>query len=192
VVDHLDAALDALCSGRHRLAVLFVDNAGADVLLGMLPFARELLKGGAQVLLAANRGPTINDITAAELLPLLVAAAAADALLLQALQSGALRVVDSGNDLPVIDLRAVRCTLRCDACNAPCSAKQAGGDAVPCCAVLCCAVLCCAVLCCAVLCCAVLCCAGWQSVHHKCPRASSGVIRPQHCVNVVRHILGRA
>jgi type II pantothenate kinase len=34
---------------RHRKALLFVDNAGADVLLGMLPLARELLKRGTQV-----------------------------------------------------------------------------------------------------------------------------------------------
>ncbi len=31
-------------------AVLFVDNAGADVVLGMLPLARELLLKGAEVL----------------------------------------------------------------------------------------------------------------------------------------------
>jgi len=28
---------------------MFVDNAGADVVLGMLPLARELLRGGSQV-----------------------------------------------------------------------------------------------------------------------------------------------
>lgn len=30
-------------------AVIFVDNSGADVILGILPFARELLRHGAQV-----------------------------------------------------------------------------------------------------------------------------------------------
>jgi hypothetical protein len=29
--------------------MMFVDNAGADVVLGMLPFARELLRMGAEV-----------------------------------------------------------------------------------------------------------------------------------------------
>lgn len=30
-------------------AVIFVDNSGADIILGILPFARELLRHGAQV-----------------------------------------------------------------------------------------------------------------------------------------------
>lgn len=53
---------------------MFVDNAGADVVLGMLPFARELLRMGADVIIAANSQPAINDITAPELIRLLDAA----------------------------------------------------------------------------------------------------------------------
>ena len=33
----------------YKRVVMFVDNAGADVVLGMLPLARELLKMGAEV-----------------------------------------------------------------------------------------------------------------------------------------------
>lgn len=51
--------------------MLFVDNAGADVVLGMLPLARELLCNGAQVVMAANSIPAINDVTADELVALL-------------------------------------------------------------------------------------------------------------------------
>ena len=51
----------------YRRAMIFVDNAGADVVLGMLPLARELLKGGCDVVLAANTLPAINDITCSEL-----------------------------------------------------------------------------------------------------------------------------
>jgi type II pantothenate kinase len=58
--------------------------------------------------MAANNGPTINDITAAELAPLVAAAAQHDAVLGGAWGSGQLRVMNSGNDLPVIDLREVR------------------------------------------------------------------------------------
>lgn len=36
-------------------------------LAGMLPFARELLRAGTRVVIAANELPSINDITAAEL-----------------------------------------------------------------------------------------------------------------------------
>lgn len=34
---------------RHKRALLFVDNSGADVVLGMLPLARELLRRGTEV-----------------------------------------------------------------------------------------------------------------------------------------------
>lgn len=33
----------------HKRALLFVDNSGADVVLGMLPLARELLRCGTEV-----------------------------------------------------------------------------------------------------------------------------------------------
>lgn len=159
----MDAILSHFQTRTYSKAILFVDNAGADVLLGMVPFARELLKRGSkvrgrasgrhgvtlllvcghtpfsmtvwlllvwhcitataaaglslllpplpsllpQVVLAANAGPTINDITAAELQPLLASAAEGDALLRQGLGSGQLKVLSSGNDMPVIDLSQV-------------------------------------------------------------------------------------
>ena len=34
---------------RHKRALLFVDNSGADIVLGMLPLARELLRRGTEV-----------------------------------------------------------------------------------------------------------------------------------------------
>lgn len=211
-VDDLGALLARFASGpAHSKAVLFCDNAGADVLLGMLPLGRELLKRGtgaagcwhvraavqgmhdsppksldslvaaqqlpqclsspqlpcmhtllkmpplpmrlaalrcaacrrgvgswcpllprrshasplptaciwlctnraphvhghpAEVVLAANSFPSINDITAAELAPLLAAAAAADPSVLgPGVAEGRIRVVANGSDTPVIDLR---------------------------------------------------------------------------------------
>lgn len=100
-------AVSALASGRHRKAMLFVDNAGADVVLGMLPLARELLRSGAEVLLCCNSLPSVNDITAPEMEQLLPRVADADAVLASAISSDRLRVVADGNDLPVIDLRRV-------------------------------------------------------------------------------------
>ncbi len=50
-----------------RRVMVFVDNAGADIVLGMLPFVRELLRLGCEVVMVANTLPAINDITAAEL-----------------------------------------------------------------------------------------------------------------------------
>ena len=40
---------------------------GADIVLGMLPLAREMLKMGSEVVLCANSLPAINDITVQEL-----------------------------------------------------------------------------------------------------------------------------
>ena len=76
-------------------------------LQGMLPLARELLKRGTEVVLAANTLPSINDITAAELKPLVAAAADMDHVIRRAAAEQTLRVVESGNDMPVIDLRRV-------------------------------------------------------------------------------------
>ena len=38
----------------YQRVIMFVDNAGADAVLGMLPFARELLRGGAEARWAAG------------------------------------------------------------------------------------------------------------------------------------------
>ena len=54
-------------SRRYRRAIMFVDNSGADIVLGMIPLARELLQRGTEVVLAANSLPALNDITASEL-----------------------------------------------------------------------------------------------------------------------------
>lgn len=100
-----------------KKCVLFVDNAGADVVLGMLPLTRELLRGGAEVVLAANETPSINDVTARELTALLPRVADVEVngtesrVFLEALDSNTLTVVSSGSDLPVIDLTHVSSEL---------------------------------------------------------------------------------
>jgi hypothetical protein len=91
--DDLDALVARLAAGPpHARAVLFLDNAGADALLGMLPLARELARRGAVVILAANSAPAINDITAAELDALLPAIAAADDVLCKAISERRIQV----------------------------------------------------------------------------------------------------
>ena len=71
-----------------RRVIAFVDNAGADIVLGMLPLARELLRMGSEVVLAANTQPAINDITAAELRTVVAAAARDDPILRAAWEAG--------------------------------------------------------------------------------------------------------
>ncbi len=98
-------------SGGFSKAVIFVDNAGSDTILGILPFARELLKNGVKVVLAANEKPSINDITAEELASLFTRAdnrpRIRDPELCSAAESGRLCIVSTGNDLPIIDLSQV-------------------------------------------------------------------------------------
>lgn len=73
----------------------------------MLPLARELIKAGTEVILAANSLASINDVTAAELRAILQEAAATDQTLDMAVAEEGISVVESGNDLPVIDLLKV-------------------------------------------------------------------------------------
>ncbi|KAL5723803.1 pantothenate kinase [Ranunculus cassubicifolius] len=116
----------------HKRALLFVDNSGADIVLGMLPLARELLRRGTEVVLVANSLPALNDVTAIEL-PEIVAEAAkhcdilrkaaeAGGLLMDAMinvqdrskdnsSSVPLMVVENGCGSPCIDLRQVSSEL---------------------------------------------------------------------------------
>ncbi len=70
------------------------------------------------MVLACNTLPSINDITAGELAPLLPLVAQFDSLVSTALQSGRLRVVASGNDIGVIDLREVSAEVAAEAGDA--------------------------------------------------------------------------
>ncbi len=110
-VDHMDALVKKLQRSSYKKALLFVDNSGADVILGMLPFARELVRHGTEVVIAANELPSINDITFAELDGLLPQIAAIDDVLCKAISSQKLVVISSGNALPVIDLLQVSSEL---------------------------------------------------------------------------------
>ncbi|CAN0926990.1 Damage-control phosphatase At2g17340 [Linum grandiflorum] len=87
-------------------AIIFVDNSGADIILGILPFARELLRRGTQVVLAANDLPSINDITYHELIEIIPKLKDENGKL-EGVDASNLLIANSGNDLPVIDLASV-------------------------------------------------------------------------------------
>ncbi|MEM8738312.1 MAG: ARMT1-like domain-containing protein [Planctomycetota bacterium] len=105
--DALDAWLARLDGPAHRAAAVFVDNAGPDVTLGMLPLARELLKRGTDVILTANTTPSLNDVTHDELTELVDAVAEFDAVIGRARSAGRLRLIASGNHAPLIDLSRI-------------------------------------------------------------------------------------
>ena len=106
-VDELDGWLARLQGPAHRHAVLFVDNAGPDVLLGMLPLGRFLLQRGTRVTLAANTTPSLNDVTHDELVEQVAEVAVWDPTVGDALADGRLRCVASGCGTPLIDLSRV-------------------------------------------------------------------------------------
>lgn len=88
----------------YQHVLFFVDNAGSDIALGCLPLVREMLGDQTRVTLAANSAPALNDITAAELEPLLASCADRDSRLATALSQGRLRVLASGCRAPLLDL----------------------------------------------------------------------------------------
>jgi type II pantothenate kinase len=111
--DDADVLIARLTEGpQWRRALFFVDNAGADIALGVIPWAREMARTGIHVTLAANREPALNDITVSELRVLLDRLGQIDPCLSALRQAGALDTVDSGGDTPLIDLSRVS-----DACN---------------------------------------------------------------------------
>lgn len=108
-IDNVETLCSHMKRGRYKKVMMFVDNAGSDVILGQLPFARQLLISSVaeEVVIAANSLPSINDITFEELDSLLSKVCKADDKMSDFISKRKLRVIPSGNDLPVIDLRNV-------------------------------------------------------------------------------------
>ncbi|MEO0588590.1 MAG: ARMT1-like domain-containing protein [Planctomycetota bacterium] len=104
LVDDADAWMEAMGRGW-GCPLVFVDNAGPDVVLGMLPLVRELLRRCGAVIVTANTFPSLNDVTIDELSALVARVGAVDAEIAEARRAGRLVLVGSGNGAPLIDLR---------------------------------------------------------------------------------------
>lgn len=63
LIDQYDAFESRALGRGWKKVVYFIDNAGSDFLLGALPMMRWLAGRGAEVILAANERPTLNDMT---------------------------------------------------------------------------------------------------------------------------------
>ncbi len=108
LVDQLDAFSRRLLQGpAYRKALLFVDNAGSDFILGMMPLARFLARRGTQVCILANESASLNDMTIAETRELLPRLAQLDSTLKYLLDSGKITAESSGGGTPLIDLRYI-------------------------------------------------------------------------------------
>lgn len=105
--DALDAWSARLKAKPYQAAVLFVDNAGPDVVLGMIPLARYLLQQGTTVVLSANTEPSLNDVTHDELTVLIERITQFDSVIKDACETDQLRLVESGNWAPLMDLTKI-------------------------------------------------------------------------------------
>ncbi len=119
-VDGVDALTAALSPGGrgYGQAMFFVDNAGPDIVLGAVPLARELARRGIRVVMAANDSPSLNDVTAGELVELLGRMRRVDSVLDGLVRDDRLVVVPSGCHSPLIDLS--QCSAACCAAAADC------------------------------------------------------------------------
>ncbi|XP_041357828.1 4'-phosphopantetheine phosphatase-like [Gigantopelta aegis] len=91
----------------HKCAVIFCDNSGFDIILGIFPFARELLSRGTKVILCANSKPTLNDVTYSELMMVARHIAAIQSDIYHAMAQNKLVVMASGQGSPCLDLRLI-------------------------------------------------------------------------------------
>ena len=112
-VDHFDQWSQYYLSGEIKRVMMFVDNAGADFILGCLPMARQLAKGGATVYIVANDHPAINDMTVNECQTVLEALTRDDEMLSFLLQTNRIQVIGDGGHLPQVKLDDIS-----ETCNA--------------------------------------------------------------------------
>ncbi|UCD73921.1 MAG: DUF89 family protein [Phycisphaerales bacterium] len=102
-VDDLDELRQGWLASTPPKTIIFADNAGADIVLGILPLARELLRRGGGVVIAANETPALNDVTSREVKTVINRASEIDPIW----RDGKLTVVSSGCKAPLIDLTSV-------------------------------------------------------------------------------------
>ncbi|XP_053997146.1 4'-phosphopantetheine phosphatase [Hylaeus anthracinus] len=103
--DDLDDWIYRLETGPpHKCAAIFVDNSGVDIVLGILPFARDLLLRGTKVILCANSMPALNDVTYPELVVTLRDAAKLCRVIRHALKENRLIAMETAQAGPCLDL----------------------------------------------------------------------------------------
>ncbi|XP_024084620.1 pantothenate kinase 4-like isoform X2 [Cimex lectularius] len=107
LIDNLDAWIEQIEEKPYKLAAVFVDNFGFDLVLGVFPFIRELLKNGTKVLLCANKYPVINDVTSEELDSALKSVSTACSYIEEAYSNKDIKIVEVPNSSCCLDFRYV-------------------------------------------------------------------------------------
>ncbi|KAK9503529.1 hypothetical protein O3M35_010068 [Rhynocoris fuscipes] len=111
IVDHLDQWLERLKGPPHKLAAIFVDNSGVDIILGVLPFTLFLLQRGTKVMLCANSEPALNDVTYKELEVILHQASIISPHFKQAIDDKRLIAMETAQTGPCLDLSRIDSNL---------------------------------------------------------------------------------
>jgi uncharacterized protein with ATP-grasp and redox domains len=106
------AARFAGSQSPYKQVLFLVDNAGADLVLGCMPLARQLALWGSRVVIAANDQPSLNDVTVPEVQRVLRDLSERDTSLRRLLKGDRIAAVGTGNGAPLIDLARVS-----DDCN---------------------------------------------------------------------------
>ncbi|KAJ3352864.1 Pantothenate kinase 4 [Allomyces javanicus] len=86
-----------------KKVVLFQDNSGANVVLGVLPLAQFFVQW-ANMIVAVKSGPAINDVTLLELMCVMGRVSDMDKVVAHALESQRLQILASGSESPCQDL----------------------------------------------------------------------------------------
>ena len=105
--DRLEADLMLSLPAKWTKAVIFLDNAGPDFVLGVMSLARELALAGVMVVLAANEGAALNDMTVDETIDMIQRIAAIDGDLRAMIDAQMLEVASTGSGVPLLDLSNV-------------------------------------------------------------------------------------
>jgi len=128
--DRLEQDLLKAPPAKWSKAMILVDNAGSDFILGVMPLARELALAGTRIVLAANELPSLNDITADETAATIGQLAALDDDLAALIAADMFEVVSTGNASPLIDLAEVSDELNEAAADAELLVLEGMGRAV--------------------------------------------------------------
>lgn len=105
LIDTLDNWVQKICTEPYKKVAIFIDNSGLDIVMGVLPLAREMLRQGSKVILCANSAPALNDVTHSELIVLLRQVAAICPIISKALDNGTLKSMETAQGGPCLDLR---------------------------------------------------------------------------------------
>ncbi|KJH47560.1 putative pantothenate kinase [Dictyocaulus viviparus] len=124
LIDTYDDFKASLESKPYNCVAIFVDNSGADFVLGVIPFVRELLRRGSkvsfsltllhilsflttQVIVISNLSPSLNDLTFQEMKDMIPLLGKADEFIGRAIENGNLMFEHNGQGSPCLDLRKV-------------------------------------------------------------------------------------